>query len=270
MAEDFSFDERVAEIYNQQRAHPQDVSQKIGQSVVSTVGQDAHILEIGIGTGRIALPVVDAGGTVTGIDLAPDMIEQVFNQKQHGTNNLYLSRADMHTLPFRANTFDAVVVVHVLHLANDWQQVLNEIARVLKPEGLFIQGDDWMDPESVIGFLRNTLRRLAVKHNPSLMPPAAGISKETYLSQLGCMSTIEQTVAEWTFKMSPEDRLKQVEQRLDAESWILPDDLFDTIYNELREHAAKRWTDLNAPQTVTRRFNLRMMRGNWQNPYHRP
>jgi len=71
---DFSFDRRVSETYDRVRTHPKDVALKIGQAIAKIAGDDARILELGIGTGRIGLPVAAAGSEVVGVDLSRDML----------------------------------------------------------------------------------------------------------------------------------------------------------------------------------------------------
>src|SRR5690606_33049497 len=48
----------------------------------------------------------------------------------------YLQRADATQLPFADNTFDKIICSEVLEHLPDYQQVLAEIRRVLKPGGL--------------------------------------------------------------------------------------------------------------------------------------
>lgn len=264
MADRFAFDNRVSNIYNQQRRHPVEVSQKIGAAIAAQAGTGGRVLEIGVGTGRIAWPVVDAGCEVFGFDLSPNMLDEVYAEREQTPDDrLHLLQLDMHHFGFADNVFDATLAVHVLHLAKDWQQVLREIARVLKPGAVFIQGDDWMDPDSVIGALRNELRAHVMRIAPQMRPPAAGISKQDYLAQLGGTDVTEVVAAEWTGAMSPNDRLRDYENRIDAESWILPSPLFETCLAHLREFAAATWDDLDAPQPITRRFILKTTRGDW-------
>lgn len=256
MSTDFSFDDRVARRYNQQRAHPPEVSQQIGEYIASATS--GIVLEVGIGTGRIATPVATAGTRVVGFDISPNMLSEI-----PPIANLLTLQADMHAIPFTANTFNAVMAVHVLHLSKNIERALQEMTRVLRPDGLFLRGDDWIDPASVVGQLRNHLRHLAVKHSPDLMPPSAMISIDERLAGLGATETREHIAAEWTMMVSAEERLQAVEQRIDAESWILPPNLFDTILQELRDFAAKQWDDLTQPQPVTRRFIVKTTHGNW-------
>lgn len=258
---DFSFDKRVADRYSAQRAHAPEVSRQIGTAVAAAVGAPARVLEIGIGTGRIARPVAQAGCNVFGFDLSAEMLTEAYARLSNEA--IHLLQADMHSVPLLANSMDGVLAVHVLHLAKDWQQVLREAGRVLRPGGVFIQGDDWIDPESVVGRLRDELRSLALALYPNARPPAAGVSKRQLLTELGGDEPYEVVAAEWTTQVSPQERLDQVANRMDAESWFLPDPVFEQLLGQLRAFAAKTWSNLEEPQPVTRRFILKITRGNW-------
>ena len=260
---DFSFDQRVARQYEAQRAHPPEVSQHIGETIAREAGVGARVLEIGIGTGRIARPVVAAGCRVVGFDVSSNMLREILGEKRPSAQSLSLLQADMHDMPFQADAFDAVMAVHVLHLARNWQKVVHEIARLLRPDGAFIQGDDWIDPQSVVGRLRDELRKRAVAMSPNMMPPAAGVSKEQVLADLGGVETTEVIAAEWVTWISPAERLQAIENKMDAESWFLPEDIFNALLQQLREFSAETWPDLTMKQAVTRRFVLKITRGNW-------
>jgi SAM-dependent methyltransferase len=153
-----------------------------------------------------------------------------------------------------------------LHLAHDWQQVLREIARVLRPNGQFLQGRDWIDPESVVGDLRDELRRFVMSVAPNMKPPSAGISKDDFLASLSITDNTqvaEVVAAEWVGQISASERLYEIENRLDAESWGLPDSLFDEVLSHLQEYAANKWHDLEKKESVKRRFLLKTTRGHW-------
>ena len=120
---DFAFDKRVAQRYRDQRAHPIEVSAEIGRSIAALTHPNARVLEIGIGTGRIARPVVEAGCKVVGFDLSAEMLGEL------ELPNLTVFQADMHKLPLMANCCDMALAVHVFHLAKDWRQVLREATR---------------------------------------------------------------------------------------------------------------------------------------------
>lgn len=263
---DFSFNSDLATLYNQQRAHPPSVSEAVGAAIAQWVGVGNRVLEVGVGTGRIAHPVVQAGCHVVGIDLSDNMLEQVYGDPtiSRGAPGLMLAQADMHKLPFADNSFDALLVVHVLHLSNDTPTLLHEMARVLKPGGLLIKGDDWMDPTGVVGMLRNELRNYVIQHIPEFIPPSAMVSREQMLADLGGTEVHEdQIVAEWEVEISPAQRLQMIENRMDAESWILTEDTFEQALAHLRAYAADQWDDLNVVQASKKRFILRVTTGDW-------
>ncbi|MEM9953248.1 MAG: class I SAM-dependent methyltransferase [Chloroflexota bacterium] len=261
---DFSFDKRVTNEYNKARLHPAEVSVKIGQAIADVVGDSGRVLEIGVGTGRIGYPVASAGCHVVGFDLSADMLgETDFHKPTALSGSLNVMQADMHHIPSPSNGYDGVLAVHVLHLATDWQRVMREAIRVLRIDGAFIIGNDWIDPASVTGRLRNEVRRYAVTLDPTLMPPAAGVSREQVLADLGATSHEQVIAAEWSEWLSPNDRFKVMEQRLDAESWIFTDEQFDQVMTHLHQCADNWWDDLDEQQEVKRRFILNITRGNW-------
>lgn len=251
----FAFDRRIASRYRDQRQHPADVSAEIGQTIARLVGAGNRVLEIGVGTGRIALPVAEAGCRVAGFDLSAEMLREA-----EPPVNLTLLQADMHQMPFQRATFAGAMVIHVLHLTRAWQAVLTQAADCLQPGGLLIRGEDWTDPDSVVGKLRDELRRLAIEMAPQMKPPSAGASRDQFLSDIGFEPTETVIAAEWQVPVSPAERLSVIEQRMDAQSWILPDAVFDPLFERLKAFSAETWPDQAAVQQVTRRFVLKLNR----------
>jgi ubiquinone/menaquinone biosynthesis C-methylase UbiE len=85
------------------------------------------ILEIGIGTGRVGLPLSEKSFDVSGVDISKRMMEKA---KLKGIKNLILS--DGSRVPFKDRSFDAILLAHVFHLLNDPISVMREGARVSK------------------------------------------------------------------------------------------------------------------------------------------
>jgi len=83
------------------------------------------ILEIGVGTGRIARPLTDRGFEVTGADLSLGMLARARRKRLPR-----LVRGSGYRLPFAPRSFDATLMVHVLHMLDRPGAVLREAARV--------------------------------------------------------------------------------------------------------------------------------------------
>jgi SAM-dependent methyltransferase len=88
-------------------------------------------LEIGCGTGVRAATVRELGWTPVGLDLSAGMLSLV-----HG--RLPALRADALRLPFRPESFPAVITVMVHTDMPDYPAVLREATRILQPGGLLV------------------------------------------------------------------------------------------------------------------------------------
>lgn len=264
---DFSFDQRIARQYNDQRAHPLAVAQQIGEAIAALLPPGARLLELGIGTGRIAYPVARAGCHVVGVDLSRDMLNEVGRQSASAVGApLLLAQADIEHLPIKERSMDAVLAVHVLHLVPDWRSALAEAARTLRAGGAFIQGRDWVDPNSVAGQIRNELRQYVMKLSPTLRPPATGKDLALALAELSGVPPsreAEIVAAEWEVAVSPAEMLASIAARNQAESWVLTDELLEAVVTHLQSWTATLWPDLHQKQPVTQRFLLSVTRGPW-------
>jgi ubiquinone/menaquinone biosynthesis C-methylase UbiE len=256
---DFSFDARVAVQYDALRGHPPEVSRAIASALVREALPGARLLELGVGTGRIALPVAAAGCEVVGIDLSAEMLAGLAPQlTRHAGAPVSLVRGDIAALPFRGRTFDGVMATHVLHLVPDWQAVLGGLARVLRPGGLILLGRDWVDPASMAGRIRTAFRQAVIAAGFNTTAPAGGKPLHDALLAIGaCPQRIgpaEIVAAEWRAETSPAQVLDGIRSRDDAESWVLPDEILAPVSRELERFAAEQWPETKTPQAVLRRF----------------
>jgi SAM-dependent methyltransferase len=125
MAPRLSFD-RVATVYDETRSlRPRALARLLAVLVDELGGQ--KVLEVGVGTGRYAVPLQKSGIRVIGVDISRPMVE--FGLAK-GLRDIVF--ADGARLPFVARSFNAATTNHVLHLIPNWAEVLSEIARVTR------------------------------------------------------------------------------------------------------------------------------------------
>ena len=178
------------------------------------------VLDVGVGTGRFALPLSEKGLQVIGVDISAPMMREA---RRKGLGRLV--RADARRLPFQDYTFDAVLIVHLLHLVNDWIRVVHEIGRVSSrlvmavistPWGSPVQQDYLMFREEIGYPLRRGLN-----------------NAETDLSRL-VPPTGRRHAVDHTSTRNAETAISALERGEFAISWDLPKDLHSKIIERLR------------------------------------
>ena len=157
-----TFDHAVS-FYDKTRALPGWVSRAVTDSIVNLarLNPASQVLEIGIGTGRIALPLLRRGFPIIGIDLAMPMMEELQTKIGGNDSRVMLAQADANEVPFADATFDCVYAVHVYHLVANWQNALAQAWRVVKPGGCFLVTFHRRDPQAPNRKLRRRLFELA-------------------------------------------------------------------------------------------------------------
>ena len=98
--------------------------------------RDKEVLELATGPGLLAKHIAPAAKTVLATDYSNGMIAEA--KKGAYPENLRFEVADAMALPYKENSFDAVLIANALHIVPDPEKVLSEIDRVLKPGGLLI------------------------------------------------------------------------------------------------------------------------------------
>ena len=132
--------DRAADYYDRTRGFSAEAFDELLTVLVSDLGGRGRCLEIGVGTGLLALPLSEAGVAMVGADLARPMLEKLV-QKAGGRTPFPLVRADATALPFRDASLGCAVVRHVLHLIPRWAMAVSELARVLRPGGRIVTID---------------------------------------------------------------------------------------------------------------------------------
>jgi SAM-dependent methyltransferase len=99
----------------------------------------ARVLDLGSGAGTdslVAAQMVGPKGTVTGIDMTPEMLTKArAAAAEMGAANIEFVAADAERLPFAGDSFDVVISNGVIDLIPDKDAVFSELFRVLVPGG---------------------------------------------------------------------------------------------------------------------------------------
>jgi phosphatidylethanolamine/phosphatidyl-N-methylethanolamine N-methyltransferase len=97
-----------------------------------------RVLDIGVGTG-LALPSYPSHADVTGIDLSEGMLRRARRRVQQSHMRwVQLVLGNALELPFENQTFDHVLLSHVITVVSDPVKLVEETRRVTKPGGQIV------------------------------------------------------------------------------------------------------------------------------------
>ena len=103
------------------------------------IGAGERVLDLGSGAGTdslVAAQMVGPGGSVTGIDMTPEMLGKArAAAAEMGVDNVTFVEGQVERLPFEDGSFDVVISNGVIDLVPDKSAVFSEIYRVLVPGG---------------------------------------------------------------------------------------------------------------------------------------
>jgi ubiquinone/menaquinone biosynthesis C-methylase UbiE len=174
-----------------------------------------QVLDLGSGTGYPALlgaHTVGPAGRVVGIDLAEQMLAVARRKATaQGLANVTFRPGDATTLPFEANSFDAVTSRFCLMFLPEISKAVAELVRVLKPHG-WVAAAVWSAPEKnpSIGLSMEAIK--SVVELPPPDPTAPGIFRLAKpgdlagtMEQAGLVDvTDEEFLAEWSYASTEE------------------------------------------------------------------
>ena len=252
-----SFD-RAAGYYDQTRPLPDTIAQDGIQAILDLAGPGARLLEVGAGTGRISIPLLERGVDLIGCDLSANMLRRL----QGKSPLARIVQADASQLPFPPASFNTVMTVHVLHLVPAWREALREFHRVLAPDGIYLNVKTWAPVGVTIrdrirlhwrGWLKE--QGLEVRH-PGIQ------DQEEFLQELQSMGAQwrEVEVIRYPLSFILREDLERFASRTYSETWDIPDDIFDASMDEVRTWAEGEYGDLDKALEDQLRFAIDVVR----------
>jgi SAM-dependent methyltransferase len=108
-----------------------------------------RLLDVACGAGQLAFPAARSGAIVTGVDIAPNLIEQARARAAAEGLNIRFDEGDAEALPYPDESFDTVLSLIGAMFAPRPERVAAELVRVCRPGGRLIM-INWT-PDSFVG-----------------------------------------------------------------------------------------------------------------------
>jgi SAM-dependent methyltransferase len=134
-----SYGDRIAEVYDELFGDVSDVPATVAFLDGLVAARPARILELAVGTGRLAIPLAACGHDVTGIDISAAMLDRlrVADVDQRVTGVLGDMVDDLPAGPFDL-VFVAFNSLFMVADADRQRQCFTAVAQVLSPGGAFV------------------------------------------------------------------------------------------------------------------------------------
>jgi SAM-dependent methyltransferase len=131
----------------------------------------SRVLDVGCGTGVVAVTAARIGCAVTGLDLSPDLLARARENSALAGVEVAWHEGDAEALPFEDASFDAVVSQYGHIFAPRPDVVTRQMLRVLRPGGT-VAFSTW-PPEGFIGRMFTIVGRRMPPPPPGFTPPTA-------------------------------------------------------------------------------------------------
>ncbi|MBE9189599.1 class I SAM-dependent methyltransferase [Gloeocapsopsis crepidinum LEGE 06123] len=253
--------DNIAQIYDQTRWLTPSVAEEVVDFIINLTGAtfETSFLEPGVGTGLNVLPLVKRGYSVTGIDSSEAMLAQFRQKLNEIPTNLNLIHADASQLLFPDNSFDVVLTVHMIHTVANWKAFLDDITRVLKPEGFYLNCQ-WITPPAPREFEGYYLSILSKYENPkqdlkSVNTAIEKVDIEGYLNTKGYMSKYF-IAKEWEVTNTVEELLGYFKSRAYGLCWLASEEIFPEVMNEFEAFCIQHYGSLQKILSSPAKFEI--------------
>jgi ubiquinone/menaquinone biosynthesis C-methylase UbiE len=180
--DDETFAERYAERH---RKMAEGFGHEYTEKLVSRGFHRGRIIDVGCGFGAMNIVLAHrfADSKVVGIDLS-DPLLRLANQSARAAglgDRVRFEKADVHQIPYDDGSFDAVISTNMVHLVDNPVQMLDEIERILAPDGCLFVADV---RRSWVGLLDKTFKSALTLDEAREMVDQSNLREGSFSSSL--------------------------------------------------------------------------------------
>lgn len=256
-----SFD-RVAQVYDETRAAPPHVAAAVTDAILAelrTLGEQPGLLEVGIGTGRIAVPLAAAGVRVTGIDISPAMVA-VLRSKTHAIDVVFAEAAYP---PFRDHAFDAALFVHILHLVPDPDATMSAVIPLVRPGGALIHLNDNHDEGGYHLESGRIMWDVIEEMTDATRPPAMDLNRLAAFNRAAQERGLlieDSIIMRYDAPYNARRAMEHMRRRDFSSHWAVPEDRFDEVAVAVERRYEELWGDLDIEHPAQKTVGMTVAR----------
>jgi ubiquinone/menaquinone biosynthesis C-methylase UbiE len=226
--------DRISQIYDETR---EPLKEAAVNKIKNILLRDncSSIIEVGVGTGRVAKPLQERGFEIVGLDISRGML---LKAREKGILTVILADADF--LPLKEKSFDAAILAHVLQIFDSPADVFAKIADVAKKEviALVRKRDDALASDSgddrMISMMRQVFEKVSAQMGYAL-PRRAGEWRRKESEFLAAFPPTELiTIQDELIETTVDERLSFFEKRPFRHCIEVPDEVFHKVIQEMR------------------------------------
>ncbi|MFY9560121.1 MAG: methyltransferase domain-containing protein [Terriglobales bacterium] len=147
-----------------------------------------RVLDVACGTGNQSVPAARTGADVTGLDIAPNLLEQARERARKENLKINFVEGDAEQLPYDAAHFDVVLTMFGAMFAPRPERVVSELLRVCPPGGIIAMGN-WT-PGGFVG-KSFVLTSRHVPPPPGLAPPVLWGDESVVAERFGSRAQLQ-------------------------------------------------------------------------------
>ena len=202
-----TYGERFADVYDEWYGDVSDVAATV--AVLAELADGGPVLELGVGTGRLALPLVERGLEVHGVDASTAMVERL--RAKPGGAAVHVTRGDFADVAVEVPggfgaAFVAFNTLFNLATAEAQQRCFTNVAARLRPGGAFVVEAFVPDPDSAPAGGGLTTRAITTDR-VELQATLADLDAQTISGSTISLSATGITLRPWHIRWATPDQL---------------------------------------------------------------
>ncbi len=254
-----SFDNMV-KLYDETRIFDQECFESALDYMVERFPPRAFpdVLEPGIGTGRIAIPLAERGYRITGVDISEEMLAFLKNRlvSSGKSSRVFYQRDDVTKLPFLDETFDMAIATHLFYFIRDWRRAADEILRVVRKGNPIVLMHTGTGTE--IPFLNERYKEICAQYGHPVEAIGVKSTGEVvdYYKNLGYHAERISDRWRWVSNIELDRALGYISSRAYSFTTLAPDSIHSKVVEKLRCELESQFGSLSATVEVPNQIYL--------------